>query len=400
MLEVAIVGAGPYGLAIAAHLRARGVPFRIFGQPMQFWREMPERMFLKSFAFATSISNPAGLRYDAWCRERGLEAREPCSIDSFTEYGRWVQQQLVPEAEPVEVDAVEQVRGGYRVTLSTGEQVEAARVVVAVGLRSFHRLPEALAPLPPELVFHTARNRSYEAFRGLDVCVLGAGQSALEAAALLHESGARPQLLVRGPRVIFHTRTPLERPLLQRLRWPLSVVGESRLGFCLQHFPGAAHFAPDWLRVPLTKRFLGPAGTWWLRDRVEGKVPLQLRCEVRAARVDQGKLVLRVRQDGSERELRVDRVVCGTGYQVDLDRLPLLSSDLRAKLARIERAPRLDRHFQSSVRGLYFVGALSTFSFGPLFRFVAGTAHTAPVVARHLARTVAQPARDAQLALQ
>ena len=41
--DVAIVGAGPYGLSIAAHLRVAGVTFRIFGRPMQTWRyHMPD----------------------------------------------------------------------------------------------------------------------------------------------------------------------------------------------------------------------------------------------------------------------------------------------------------------------------------------------------------------------
>ena len=46
---VAIIGAGPFGLSVAAHLRGLNVPFRIFGTPMRRWREqMPVGMFLKS----------------------------------------------------------------------------------------------------------------------------------------------------------------------------------------------------------------------------------------------------------------------------------------------------------------------------------------------------------------
>ena len=64
MIETAIVGAGPYGLSIAAHFRSRGIPFRIFGRPMDSWlAHMPKGMMLKSDGFASNIYDPDGLIY-------------------------------------------------------------------------------------------------------------------------------------------------------------------------------------------------------------------------------------------------------------------------------------------------------------------------------------------------
>jgi pyridine nucleotide-disulfide oxidoreductase len=387
-LEVLIAGAGPYGVSLASHLRQRQVPFRIFGQPMRFFLDMPRGIFLKSFAFGTTIETPEHITFDRWCRERRLEDREPCKIESFTEYGLWLQKKLVPEVEPVDVELVEGIQGGFRVTLSSGERVDARRVVVAVGLRYFPRRPPVLAGLPPELVSHTSEHRSYDQYGGKDVCVIGAGQSACEAAALLHESGARVRQLVRKDRQIFHTKTPIRRSILERLRAPVSVLGAGRLNWALEHFPLGPHLLPDATRVRLTRTHPCPAGAWWVRNRVEGKVTLHTGCEILSARAEGGGLVLHVRErDKGERDLRADHVVAGTGYEVDVDRLPFLSPELGARIDRIERAPRLNRHSESSVSGLYFVGVMSTFSFGPLFRFVAGTAYTGPTLARHLART-------------
>jgi hypothetical protein len=168
------------------------------------------------------------------------------------------------------------------------------------------------------------------------------------------------------------------------------VLGEGRLNWALQHFPLAPFFLPDEVRVRFAKKHLGPAGSWWLRPRFEGKIPVRARCEIVDASPRGSGVLLRVREEGAEREIAADHVVCGTGYEVDLDRLPFLDPDLRLQIDRIERGPRLDRHFQSSVPGLYFVGVSSMFSFGPLFRFVAGTAFAAPTVARHLARAAQQ----------
>jgi cation diffusion facilitator CzcD-associated flavoprotein CzcO len=397
-VDVAIAGAGPYGLSIASHLRHRNVTFRVFGEPMRFWRDMPRGLFLKSLGFATTIANPEGLSYDGWCRERGLESTEPCSMESFAEYGLWLQGKLVPQVETQDVVRIRQQDGVFHLTLSEGDELVARRVVVAVGLRYFQRLPPGLAGLPASLVSHTAQLGGYEHLRGKDVCVIGAGQSALEAATLLHEAGARPRLLVRGEGPVFHTRTPAERRLIDRLRDPLTVLGAGRMHWVLQHFPMLIHYVPERRRVRFTRGYLGPAGSWWLRDRFEPHVPVHRRCAVISARPAEGGVLLRLRENGAEREMRTDHVVAGTGFEVDVDRLGFLAPELRARLARIQAAPRLDRHFQSSVPGLYFVGVLAMFSFGPLFRFVAGTAFAAPRVARHLARPAAsQPLQHVAL---
>jgi cation diffusion facilitator CzcD-associated flavoprotein CzcO len=59
--QAAIIGAGPYGLSIAAHLNACGVRPQVFGRPMSGWRDgMPRGMRLKSDGFASSLSNPSG----------------------------------------------------------------------------------------------------------------------------------------------------------------------------------------------------------------------------------------------------------------------------------------------------------------------------------------------------
>jgi cation diffusion facilitator CzcD-associated flavoprotein CzcO len=385
-VPIAIVGGGPYGLSLAAHLRPRKLPFRIFGRPMQLWLDMPRGLNLKSFGFATTISNPESLTFDGWCRERGLPDFEPCSMESFAEYGIWLQKRLVPQIEPTEVSRVERQQGGFRLTLADGEQLFAERVVLAVGLRHYQRMPEALAGLPTGLASHTGQHTSYGGFRGRDVCVIGAGQSALEAATLLHEAGARPQLLVRGAAPIFHGRTLPERPLLDRLRSPITVLGAGRGHWVLEHLPWLPHLLPERARVRFTRGHLGPAGSWWLRERFQGNVEVRPNCEIVSARAESECVVLRVRERGVEQEIRTQAVIAGTGYEVDVDRLTFLDPELRAQLARIERAPRLDRHFQSSVPGLHFVGVSAMFSFGPLLRFVCGTSFCCPVLARHLAR--------------
>lgn len=200
-LPVAIVGAGPYGLSVAAHLRSRGVPFRIFGTPMHRWlAQMPVGMFLKSEWPASSLSDPAG-RYtlQQFCAEAGLSyGNGPIPIDTFTRYALSFQQRLVPTVEDVFVTALDRRPGGFDLKLANGEDIRAKSIVIATGLSHAEYIPEQLAQLPRELLSHSAAHRDLSPFRDRDVVVVGAGQSALETAALLNETQAKVCLLVRG----------------------------------------------------------------------------------------------------------------------------------------------------------------------------------------------------------
>jgi FAD-dependent urate hydroxylase len=385
-VAVAIVGAGPYGLSIAAHLRSRGVDFRIFGPPMAFWLGMPKTLNLKSFAFATSIPVPGrGYALPEYYRARGLPDLEPCTMASFAEYGLWIQRTLVPDLEPALVTHVRRTTDGFDVSLATGPPTRARSVVVAIGLTGFAHVPRALAGLPSDYISHTSTLHHYEGFRDQSVAVIGRGASAIEAATLLHEAGARPSLLVRAPELVFHDRFDPGRSLAERIRSPNSVLGPGRKSWALERFPSLVHYVPERRRVRFTRRYLGPAGPWWVVDRFSGNVEVMLRTDVIGAQVEGGKVRLAIRRDGADETLIVDRVVAGTGFEVDVDRIPFLDGALRTAVRRVERAPALSRHFESSVPGLYFVGATAAFSFGPLLRFVAGARFAAPAVARHAA---------------
>jgi thioredoxin reductase len=385
--DVLIVGAGPYGLSLASQLRKRKVDFRIIGPPMKFWRDMPIGVNLKSPAFGTNIYVPErGHTFPEWCRRRGLEDFEPCTMQSFAKYGLWMQERFVPDLESEDAISVLPATPGFDVMLSTGRQVNARRIVLATGLSYLARIPEVLRDLPGELASHTFFLSDYSNFRGKEVAIIGGGASAIEAAALVHEAGGRAQVFVREAKAVFDGRTPRVRPIRERIREPMTVLGGGRSHWILQHFPLAVHFLPEARRVHFVQRYLGPASPWWIKDRVLGKVPIHVTSEVTAARPIGDRVRLTVRSEACvEHEVEVDRVIVGTGYDADLDRLPYLDSALRERIVRTERAPSLSMTFECSVKDLYFIGPMSAMSFGPLFRFVAGANFTGRMLARHLA---------------
>ncbi|MEU6776978.1 FAD-dependent oxidoreductase [Streptomyces sp. NPDC046759] len=404
-LPVVVVGAGPYGLSVAAHLRAAGTPVRIFGEVMGSWRHaMATGMFLKSTPDATDLSAPEpGGRLADFRRVHGepeLTELTPIPCDVFVRYGMWFQKRYVGEVDPSRVVAVDRVPAGrgFLVRLEGGQELPAAAVVVATGLNGLAHIPGELRRLAPEgpgpasLVSHSSHHTDLSPYAGRRVAVIGGGQSALESAALLHEAGAEVQVLVREPRVLWGMKPDLARPWTQRLARPASPLGAGWVLAAVCKAPQAVRRCPAAARMLLFRRALGPSGGWWLRDRVEGIVPV--RTSVRLTRAEAegaGVRLVLAGPGGSGTTLAVDHVLAATGYRLDLDAVPFLSGAVRSALACVSgsRAPHLSASLESSVPGLYFTGSLAAPMFGPMMRFVAGTEFAARRIAREVSRTPA-----------
>src|SRR5580704_6093025 len=120
-IDVAVIGAGPYGLSIAAHLSARNVALRIFGTPMSSWRNhMAAGTLLKSFGFASSLYDPGSTFTLAhFCQERGLSYSDvihPVSLETFIAYGMEFQRRFVPDLEQTDISSLRRSPGGFTLT--------------------------------------------------------------------------------------------------------------------------------------------------------------------------------------------------------------------------------------------------------------------------------------------
>jgi FAD-dependent urate hydroxylase len=392
VVPVAIVGAGPYGLSLGAHLRRRGVEFRLFGTPMGTWlRQMPAGMLLKSVGFASSLSEPTGRHtLGRFCADHGLPYQDeawPVPLATFADYGLWFQRRLLPEVERDELVALSGQAGAFRLELASGRSLRARAVVLAVGGGYFAHVPPVLAGLPPELVSHSSRHRDFSRFAGRDVTVLGAGQSALESAALLHEAGATVRVVARRPLVVWNTAPGQgRRPAPLRLLRPTAGLGPGWRNLFYSNGAGLFRHLPRASRTAIVGRALGPAGAWWLRERVVGKLPLLTGQLLRAAEPHGSRLRLRLEQpDGRVHQLVTDHLLAGTGYRVDLAALPFLREPLASALRRGGPVPVLTRDFESAVPGLYLTGLAAAASFGPSMRFVFGAGFAARRLAGRLA---------------
>jgi thioredoxin reductase len=399
LCEVVVIGAGPYGLSVAAHLSALNIPYRIFGKAMETWAtQMPRGMSLKSDGFATGLYDPArSFTFGRYCREQNIPYADlgvPPRLEDFVEYGRAFQRSLVPHLEEVMVKSLESNGSHYQLRLETGAHCLARSVVVAAGISHFAMLPKALSDLPRDLVTHTSQHHDLSAFKGRKVAVLGAGASAADVAGLLHEAGAETHLIARGTLIPFHSKMRLPRLLYDQLRAPSSKIGPGWKSVFYTKLPHLFRRLPEATRLRIVRTYLGPAPGYFMRDRVIGRVQVHYGLQVVQAKPNSGGVLLTLASEsGEKREFQADHVICGTGYRPELARLPFLEDALLlSRINAVQGTPILSANFESSLPGLYFVGAIGANTFGPVLRFACGAEFAAPRVTRHLRHRHKRPA--------
>ena len=380
-----VIGAGPYGLSSAAHIKSKGIQTIVFGKPMEFWQNMPSEMYLKSSWSALNISDHAGkYSLNRYAKSSGITQQEPVPLQVFLKYGHWFQQQVVPDVDQTYVQFLAQDGKGFHLDLADGRSIKASTVIVATGISSFAYIPHFATHLPLTLASHNQAHKDFSRFEQKKVVVVGSGQSALEAAALLYEANASVEIISRGPVVWIDRRLYRYTGLAKRIFYPPSDVGPPGVNW-LVAFPLLFRRFSDQARRSLDERAVRPAGAPWLRSRVEGRVTCTENTSILKATKQAEGVHLKL-SDGTTRE--VDHIILGTGYRANISALKFIDPSLLLKIREYNGFPILNEWFESSVPQLHFAGALSGYVFGPLCRFVVGSKVAARQVARHLEREI------------
>ena len=387
--DVAIIGAGPYGLSATAHLRTvKGLDVHTFGEPMSFWEgNMPKGMLLRSGWAASHIAGPnESLTMEEYQAASRTHFSSPVPLDSFVGYGHWYQRQALPDLDQRKIARVESVINGFKLILEAGETVIARRLVVAAGIGLFTYRPPEFAGLPRSLASHTSEHLEFQRFAGKQVLVVGSGQSALESAALLHESGAEVEIVARARQIrwlgglVSKTIHYSLGPKISKFLYAPTDVGPAGISQVVAR-PDLVKRLPrsvqDWLR----KRSIRPAGARWLVARLQN-VPMTLGRSIVSAAPVGGRIKVQL-DDGSART--IDHALLGTGYRVDVSKYDFLAPELGQSISRFQGYPRLKEGFEASVPGLHFIGAPAVWSFGPLMQFVVGTHYSSRALLRCVA---------------
>lgn len=377
-----IIGAGPFGLSLAAQAQAQGVDYIILGKPMEFWRaNMPEGMYLRS-ASDWHLDPTNVHTIEAFLAEQGKTPAdvEPLSLDFYLSYTRWFREQKqihITEHYAQQVDRAED--GTFRVALDNGESIRADKVAVALGFSAFKHQPADIVDLlPPGRFAHTCDLVDFAPLRGKRCLILGGRQSAFEWTALLNEAGAEA----------VHVSHRHASPAFEEADWswvnPLVDAMVDNPGWFRNLSEGEKKeidrrlWAEGRLKVEpwLEERVMQPTAHLWPHTRL-------------SACVEQpdGTLAITLAgvNDGTETHLDVDQVILATGYKVRIDRVSCLArGNVMADLATRNDFPVLDEHFQTSIPGLFITSLPAAQDFGPFFGFTISVRTSARLIGQAL----------------
>ncbi len=394
MDDVSVIGAGPYGLSLGAHLATLGKRIRVFGAPMETWRSnMPKGMHLKSEGFASSLYDPAGAYpLSRYCAEHDIPYADvglPTALQTFSDYGQEFGRRYVPMLEDRSVVALRRTKRGFELDLADGKTIATRAVVSAIGIRDYAFIPPVLQSLPSSVLSHSSAHHDLSVFAGRRVSVVGGGASAADCAALLSLAGADTYLVTRRSALAFHA-PPARRSLWDRVRYPFTTIGSGWKSVLWTTAPLVFHALPEATRLDITRRFLGPAPGWFVRSQIENHVKVQKSVNIISANGSDSGATLhfdRAVSDGKREvtSLDVDHVLSATGYKVNMNKLGFLDPAIRADLRLEDGAPVLSSTFESTVPGLFFTGPTAAFSFGPLLRFACGAGFAAQRLTRRFA---------------
>ena len=384
-IDIAVIGAGPHGLAAAATLREAGAEVRIIGEPMSFWHAMPEGMWMRSRRSGSSILSSEGrLSMDGYAAATGTAVPRHPTLAEFIEYGMWFQSVVAPDVDRRRVTHVRRDGRRFVLTFDRGERLRANRVLVAAGIEQFTLRPAMMRSLPEGMTSHVADHRKLDVFKGQNVLVIGGGQSALESATLMHEQGADVEVLARGKQVYWlHGDGLMDSlgPFAPLFYAPTDVgpIGISRLVAT----PSVFRFVPRPAFDVIAARAIRPAGASWLKPRMT-EIPITAGTSVVHAEPNGEGLRVEL-SDGTKR--KADHLLFATGYKIDIQRYTFLDQGLARSVKCVDGYPVLKRGLESSVPGLHFLGAPAARSYGPVMRFVAGSWSTAPAITRRIMKS-------------
>lgn len=374
MTELLVIGAGPYGLSVAANAQAHGIQTMVLGRPMEFWRkQMPEAMALRSGPdWHLDASGVHTL--EAFLEERHIAATEldPIPLSVFVEYADWFRTKKCLDVSERMVTELRKSDRQFEAILDNGERIAARAVVAAPGVRHFAAIPGWAAEVPRDRGGHTSELVRFNDLAGARVLIVGGRQSAYEWAALIGEAGAERIDIVHRHRV----------PRFERVSWK----------FADAYVEETLRIRGWWRRLPQDERDALDAQfwevgrltlEWWLTPRLARPGIHQWPgTQVIEVGPGPGPTEVSLTLSNGER-LTVDRVVFATGYKADITRVPYLHG-LLDRIATAHGFPVLDESFGTSVAGLYVTGFAATRDFGPVFGFVKGSTAAATIIVEDL----------------
>ncbi|WP_174732022.1 NAD(P)-binding domain-containing protein [Mesobacillus harenae] len=365
MLDVAIIGAGPYGISMAAHAKKAGLHYRVFGYPMEFWHsKMPPNMYIRTLLEHTGLSDPDNqFTLKNYQSERNINLTYPMPRSVLVEYANWFINKTKISVENSYITKVLKSKNFFVLETDNGTTLRAKNVIIAVGLTNAKYIPENFKQFSKSYISHTADHTDYRSFKDKSVLVLGGGQSAWEAAALLYQAGAEVELVYRRP---------------QRLS------PDKNTNAIQKELAGKFYFLSYQEKEEIRRQLERPTVSDFLIPLVEGKVTQRPNTMIDQVFLTENQQLLVSFNDQSSAVY--DHVIAATGYRFSVNKLFFLQSFVNYMQINEQGEPKLNEYFESSIPNLYFAGPAAAYSHGPTFRFISGVWKTSEVTINHISR--------------
>lgn len=369
-----IVGAGPFGLAVAAYARRQGIEHLVVGEPMGFWKtHMPAGMRLRSgpdWHYDPFDEDTLEVYLRTHPGEPGGD--DPLTLKRYLGYAEWFQRRKGIDVRPAHLVRLDHggARPGFTATLDDGGTMAAQQVVLALGFRHFAHVPAPYPELfPSDRLAHTCDLVDFSALAGRRVLIVGGRQSAFEWAALVRERGADAVYLS------YRHATPSFA--VSDWSWVKPLVDG------IERDPGWFRRLTAAERDEVSRRLWAEGRLKlepWLASRIaHERIRLFPHTHPTGCREHSGSGLTVTLNDGTA--LPVDQVVMATGYKVDVSRVPMLAAgNILGTLATSDGCPVLDEHFQTSVPGLFFTSMCAARDFGPFFAFTVSVRASAKLI--------------------
>jgi cation diffusion facilitator CzcD-associated flavoprotein CzcO len=371
-----IIGAGPFGLSLAAQVAHDQIDHLVLGTPMGFWESnMPEGMYLRSEC-DWHLDPLDEDTIEAYLMSQQLTPSDvlPLSLPFYLGYARWFQARKQIAPLDCRVQRLDKRDGQFVASLDDEQQISAQNVVLALGFEYFRHVPDDLLEILPHGRYsHTCDTVDLASFRGKRVLIVGGRQSAFEWAALLLEQGARAVHLSHrhaSPAYAIADWTwvnPLVSAMVDNPGWFRGLPVAEQDGVIQRMWGEGRLKVEPWLE----ERLASDAVTISPRTRLSSCTELP-----------SGELYIQL-DDGQS--FTVDHIILATGYKVRLERIPLLEQgNLLPQIETRNGFPALDTHFQTSVPGLSITSMAASQDFGPFFGFTGAVRTSARLIAAGL----------------
>jgi thioredoxin reductase len=381
--QLLIIGAGPFGLAMAAYAKAHDIDYLILGEPMEFWKSnMPKGMILRSACdWHLDPFNIHTIEHYLESRNQTPADVEPLSLEFYLSYAEWFQEQKQIDVLPTRVEKLDHLTGAnniFKATLEDGESITSDTVLIATGFKAFKHIPTELAQIiPTTRMSHTCDFVDFAGMNGKRCLIIGGRQSAFEWAALLHENGATTVHMSHR-----HETPPYEE---SDWSWVAPMVEE------MVDNPSWFRNLPPKEKEEVTQRF-------WAEGRLKIEPWLSSRINIESIKIWPNSQIVACNTLASgELDVKlstgdsfiVDQVILATGYKVNMKKVSLLGNEsIQKKMKTLHGYPMLDDHFQSSISGLFFTSIPATQDFGPFFAFTVSVASSTKIVGSFIKKKV------------